>query len=339
MTKKINVSETIEAVKAAETQEAVEELLKTVCTKAQIAEICETLTGSKYEYSLSTHTKSQMAYIVAWRIKKHRENVAFQGLTVEDKYADLIAETKDAVRIRKVSLCEQEELEWIAIQLGVLNNIPNLGEIIVTKLRILEMARETEELLIAFIASLKTARTDEELKTMLMTCTEPEMVKVYEKILGKPYPYPLYGDTKDELAERLTWIIMEQFECEEFPTKTYDEKINAILNARCPRQEFRSINLLSSDELKEFALSLGLKVGTYYDEDQLCEEIRMELGCLREIERIESSTVDDEELKDALLDARKKAIEDLAKKVGLRAIRRKSLMQLREMLYQYYKGQ
>ncbi len=296
MAKKVDVSKVVVELKTAQTANELYAVLMT-CTKAQMVEAYEQLTGEKYDGEpINRELKADLASELARDIIEYREAEA------------------DADPVEETTTAQQEE-----------NNIPALQN----------DAKEVNLL----ITSLRIAKTDEERNTILKGLTKYGMVKVYEGIFGKPYPYSLEGDTEEALADRLTWIIREQFEGEEFQTKRYPEKINAILNARCPRQEMSFVGLLSSDELKEFALSLGLKVEPLYDEDKLFNATLIELDCRREMTRIESSIGDEEALKDALLDARNKAIKDLAEKVGLHFTKRSTPMQLREMLYQYYKKQ
>lgn len=118
MTKKITTEQAVEAVKAADTHEAIHsELMK--CTKAGMVEVYEMLTGKEYGHSVSSVKKGVLANVLAELIIKHRKDRAYQELPILKKIEILCGETSRSERIDKAYLMSVEELKVTARNIGL----------------------------------------------------------------------------------------------------------------------------------------------------------------------------------------------------------------------------
>ena len=107
---KVTTEQAIEAIKAAETEDAIKDVLMT-CTKVVMCEVHDAITGTYYTGPALKLKKAEFANWVTIQIMNYRKTEAFKALPYEDKYATVTNSPSRAEWHRKLALFTPAELE------------------------------------------------------------------------------------------------------------------------------------------------------------------------------------------------------------------------------------
>lgn len=193
------------------------------------------------------------------------------------------------------------------------------------------------------VKAVQSATTAEEVQAVLEQCKKDQLNEVFLAVTGDKYGLSPKSRKKSQLVRGYTARIMKFKEQDEFESKPFEEKYEALVN--CPKnyQRIEYICLFSAEEVHAAAERLGLS----YD----CSRCSLADAVLRELrirDKVQFVTEcakakDVRLLKDALIDAdfgeiAKEAFSRLIAQLGLAMDEgtSKDTLKMGELLYRYY---
>ncbi len=193
------------------------------------------------------------------------------------------------------------------------------------------------------VTAVQSATTAEEVHAVLEQCKKDQLHEVVLAVTGDKHWLSPKSRTKAELVHSYTWGIMRHKEDEEFKSKPFEKKYEALMDCSKYLQRIKYICLFSAEEVHAAAERLGLS----YD----CSHCSLADAVLREL-RIRDNVQfvtecakakDVRLLKDALIDAdfgeiAKEAFSRLIAQLGLAMDEgtSKDTLKMGELLYRYY---
>ena len=121
------IKETVKTIiKSAETPELIR-LALTKCTKAEMVEVYEELSGRKYPKKISGERKAELVSNICKLWKQAQDEAEFQSKSLEEKLAVMKAFSRET-RPAYIKLCTDAELESIAEELGILADVKGMRE-------------------------------------------------------------------------------------------------------------------------------------------------------------------------------------------------------------------
>ena len=119
------------------------------------------------------------------------------------------------------------------------------------------------------VEAIRAVETADEVKEVLMNCTQAEMLRAYKEMFGEEL-YDLHDKGKIDIAEKITDTIMYQREREWFQSLSFEERFE-IITETTGGDALNKMCFCSNNELQEIARRLGIEFGdtqflmSYYD--------------------------------------------------------------------------
>lgn len=109
------------------------------------------------------------------------------------------------------------------------------------------------------VEAIRAVETADEVKEVLMNCTQAEMLRAYKEMFGEEL-YDLHDKGKIDIAEKITDTIMYQREREWFQSLSFEERFE-IITETTGGDALNKMCFCSNNELQEIARRLGIEFG------------------------------------------------------------------------------
>lgn len=193
------------------------------------------------------------------------------------------------------------------------------------------------------VTAVQSATTAEEVHAVLEQCKKDQLHEVVLAVTGDKHWLSPKSRTKAELVHSYTWGIMRHKEDEEFKSKPFEKKYEALMDCSKYLQRIEYICLFSAEEVRAAAERLGLSYDCSHC--SLADAVLRELRIRDKMHFVTECAKDKDVmlLKDALIDAdfggiAQEAFSRLIAQLGLAMdeATSKDTLKMGELLYRYY---